>query len=78
MCAHLHEAKELTITQLANWFLAHPDDDIDSPTAVVDAGHRSFHHTCVVLKSQLNSADLNQYLYYLRHAKGQINRPPGP
>lgn len=73
----------MPIKSMINWLLLHPEDDSDSPfrkTRDNDAGKgadplgdekRSYHHTSVVTESKLKSATLQQFLFYLRRAKGR-------
>ena len=71
ICQTLYENKPISLRALSRWLL--------SPTGSIKDIHtetRSYHHTTVVIDAPLNKYMLNEYLFHLRHAKGQINRPP--
>lgn len=71
----------MTMRQMINWLLIHPQEDLDAPfnaalnqedSRINPLGDekRSYHHTSVVIEKRLKPQALQQFLFYLRRAKG--------
>jgi len=52
------------------------DEDPSSPPARLGYGGHAYHHTTVVVDHEPAAATLQEFLFHLRRAYGQKNRPP--
>jgi len=68
----LFYSKPSSLSQIGNWLLSSPEE------RTVFFGRfskRAYHHTIVVLDRQPSDQQLREYLFHLRRAFGQSNRP---
>eukprot|EP01087_Luapelamoeba_hula_P023302 TRINITY_DN8547_c0_g1_i2.p1 TRINITY_DN8547_c0_g1~~TRINITY_DN8547_c0_g1_i2.p1 ORF type:complete len:800 (-),score=189.59 TRINITY_DN8547_c0_g1_i2:79-2478(-) len=72
----IYENTPVSLGSIGNWLVSLPDDNPISPPQRINRGQRCYHHTTVVIDRQISKAALYKYLYHLRRAFGQINRPP--
>eukprot|EP01125_Pyxidicula_operculata_P013717 TRINITY_DN4554_c1_g2_i1.p1 TRINITY_DN4554_c1_g2~~TRINITY_DN4554_c1_g2_i1.p1 ORF type:complete len:863 (+),score=206.77 TRINITY_DN4554_c1_g2_i1:1688-4276(+) len=73
MFAALYLKKHISLIALSKWLVR---TDIDSDEKQIHNASRAYHHTTVVVDSEMKGELLNVYLFHLRHAHGQKNRPP--
>lgn len=72
----VYENKPISLNSLGNWLLLMNGENTSSPPSRVAYGGHAYHHSIVVLDSEPSPAALQEYLFHLRHAYGQKNRPP--
>jgi glutaredoxin len=68
--------KPLSLGALANWLVALPHENVANLVHRVDTPRHAIHHSTVVLNKEPSEEALNEYLFHLRRAFGQKNRPP--
>lgn len=77
---NLYEAKfhgkTLSLSELANWLICLPGESPDHPPHRIDTPRHALHHSTVVINKEPSEESLNEYLFHLRRAFGQKNRPP--
>jgi hypothetical protein len=76
MCQVLYENKYITLSTLGSWLLAHTHEDLVNPPKRIGGASRAYHHSTIVVDVPMTGILLHEYLFHLRRAKGQINRPP--
>ncbi|GAM19243.1 hypothetical protein SAMD00019534_024180 [Acytostelium subglobosum LB1] len=68
--------KLVSLNTIANWLLLLSDEKANKILPKVGTGSRAYHHSTVVLDRKPNNKTLHTYLFHLRRALGQKNRPP--
>jgi len=71
--------KPLSLRYFSHWLIGrehHHQQKINFDNFIDYTISRCYHHSTVVIKVKPSDEVLNEYLFYLRRAKGQINRPP--
>lgn len=76
MANALYQGSTVSLCTLGNWLLHLPDEDPSSPPFRLDYARHANHQTTVVIPRQPSSQLLQRFLFHLRHAFGQKNRPP--
>eukprot|EP01087_Luapelamoeba_hula_P013995 TRINITY_DN4042_c0_g1_i7.p1 TRINITY_DN4042_c0_g1~~TRINITY_DN4042_c0_g1_i7.p1 ORF type:complete len:872 (+),score=98.62 TRINITY_DN4042_c0_g1_i7:179-2794(+) len=71
----IYEGQPLSIGVTASWLIHLPGEDDFFPPPRINSGQRSHHHTIVVLNHKPPKSVLKEYIYDLRRAHGQLNRP---
>jgi len=66
----------IALAALGNWLLHLVGEDPSSPPALLDYTRHAHHHSTVVINKEPMSDVLQEYLFHLRRAFGQQNRPP--
>jgi len=76
----LHRAlfgnKPVSLNSIGNWLLMVNGENPSRPPSRVSYGGHAYHHSTVVLDNEPAPDCLQEYLFHLRHAYGQKNRPP--
>jgi len=65
-----------SLGHLANWLVSLPGENAEALLQRVNTPRHGIHHTTVVVSRELSEDSLNEYLFHLRRAFGQKNRPP--
>lgn len=68
--------KTLSLSEVANWLICLPGENPDHPPHRIDTPRHALHHSTVVIDKEPSEESLNEYLFHLRRAFGQKNRPP--
>jgi len=68
--------KTIGLSSIANWLLCLPGDSYDNPPLRTDISRHANHHSTVVISKEPSQTALNEYLFHMRRAFGQKNRPP--
>lgn len=79
MLKSLFLKKPASLSTIGNWLLALPDqgENLEGPPKRLGRfAKRCYHHSLVVLDQEPDVKDLQEYLFHLRRAYGQTNRPP--
>jgi hypothetical protein len=56
--------------------LSHPHTPPEPGMSIFENTRHAFHHSTVVLEQEITGDVLNEYLYHMKRAFGQKNRPP--
>jgi hypothetical protein len=76
LTAALYEMKPISLKVLGNWLLCGCHEDVDNPPKRLGRYQkRCYHHTVVVIDREPHPTQLTEYLFHLRRAYGQRNRP---
>jgi len=67
----------ISLCQLGKWLL-HTEgaNQLETPMRLLDHTRHAYHHSAIVINKAPPNDVLQEYLYHLRHAFGQKNRPP--
>jgi len=71
-----YQGKTISLSTLGNWLLHLKGEDPSSPPFRLDSTRHAYHHTTVVIDREPSPSILQEYLFHLRRAFGQANRPP--
>jgi len=66
----------ISLAELSNWLVHLPEEDPNDPPLRINRGSRCHHHSVIVIDRKPKKEILKEYIYHLRRAFGQINRPP--
>eukprot|EP01124_Arcella_intermedia_P007712 TRINITY_DN14775_c0_g1_i1.p1 TRINITY_DN14775_c0_g1~~TRINITY_DN14775_c0_g1_i1.p1 ORF type:complete len:673 (-),score=197.88 TRINITY_DN14775_c0_g1_i1:130-2148(-) len=66
----------ITLNGIGNWLLLKKGEDPNRPPRRLGFAKRCYHHTVVVIDRKPNERLLKEYLFHLKRAYGQKNRPP--
>ncbi|EFA74900.1 hypothetical protein PPL_11934 [Heterostelium album PN500] len=76
MVKSIYKDKTVSLNTIANWLLLVASEDPNNLIPKVGTGGHAHHHTTVILDRQPSYLTLQTYLFHLRRALGQKNRPP--
>jgi len=76
MDARFKEEGTISLCSLGNWLLHLPGNVENNSFRFLDNSRHASHHSSIVLNKAPSSDSLQEYLFHLRHAFGQKNRPP--
>jgi len=68
--------KTVSLSVIGNWLLHSIHEDPSSPTLLLDFARHASHHSTIVINKEPPAEVLQEYLFHLRRAFGQTNRPP--
>lgn len=71
-----YRGETVSLSTLGNWLLHLENEDTNAVPERLDHARHAYHHSTVVLDREPPSDILQAYLFHLRHAYGQKNRPP--
>eukprot|EP01124_Arcella_intermedia_P009415 TRINITY_DN1613_c0_g1_i7.p1 TRINITY_DN1613_c0_g1~~TRINITY_DN1613_c0_g1_i7.p1 ORF type:complete len:659 (+),score=110.64 TRINITY_DN1613_c0_g1_i7:27-2003(+) len=77
LCNALYRKLPVSLTTIGNWMLMSVLESPDkTPHRLGSYAKRCYHHSAVVIDKKPNSSLLKEYLFHLKRAYGQKNRPP--
>jgi hypothetical protein len=68
--------ERISLSSIGNWLLCMVEENPTSPPSRFDYPRHCQHHSTVVLDREPSQLILQEYLFHLRRAFGQSNRPP--
>ncbi|KAL6054699.1 X8 domain-containing protein, variant 2 [Balamuthia mandrillaris] len=74
----LYEDNPISLTEIGDWLLHFTDEDPAQPPHRIIQSVYANHHTTVVVDREMDEEEIKEYLFHLRRAYGQGNRPPPP
>eukprot|EP01117_Protostelium_nocturnum_P004568 TRINITY_DN1645_c0_g2_i3.p1 TRINITY_DN1645_c0_g2~~TRINITY_DN1645_c0_g2_i3.p1 ORF type:complete len:545 (+),score=186.27 TRINITY_DN1645_c0_g2_i3:29-1636(+) len=76
MFAARYNRKRVSLSSIGNWLLSMIEENPTAPISRFDYPRHAHHHSTVVIDREPSNQILQEYLFHLRRAFGQSNRPP--